>query len=1018
MLKKRLQFSRTAALIVVLCMGTSGAYALISSRAATAPSGAIKITTYAWDGQPVGIGNVKVIVETIGGPQRCDSNDGVTNAAGDNSVTLTNCKVANNGGQKMYRLVDAQREGYSLRSLHMNNGDMAIGDNNSFPVRQGVTTSLSVYMNPPPTFNPPPPAPDPTPAPATKHKGSVKITSYAFVSDSSQVGIGNVKMTISAVGGPEKCTSNIGTTNAAGDNSVTLEGCEVADGGGPKTYEIKAEREGYTQRSVRIVEGSNKTVADNNRFTIKKDETTNLHVWMTPPPNFEPPAGGGGNGGPGGGAGGGAGAKNGHLEVTSYVYESDSKQIRQANVKVKVNSIGSNGDKAQTCDDTERTTDASGGSSQANANYAQANFLNCWTGPDGKRQYQLSAVEAPSGYAFRSLHMISSSTFVNGGKSSQRVDEPFFLTAEKVSLAVWLTKLDQAPSLANIQNGITDPTVAAQVANIVASLPPNAGAGAVHQVATKSGIVYVPAKNNEASKALAMLMNSLINADQLSPTFAQPKTPEDDDPLEEEGEDGDTAEGAEAEGEEESEPTPPTAPSNLRAEQDSAGSIVLVWDAANGNPNGEVVSYDVERLDANSTDGGELETVSETRWKDGEEIKYPQEYTYRVYAKDDEDNASEAATVTITTTPLVTNVPGSGANAASPQGGEESGSQNQPAAPPTVITNPNNGAVSVSIPAGAISEPAACAVGEANGDDSSLEGLGEVVVSPQEVDCRKQNGEEVDEFEADVETDVEVDEEAIDGDDELDLYAFDGTDWVEVPTSEDEDGEGRPEDSTAEYTSAKLVKGEKGKRKAKYTVKSKKPTKLAVMKKKQEKGGLSPIFIIPPIILLGSGVAFILYRKQLIFSPVRSYPNGDVDLTLTPRAPEITPVAPVKPEETSIMATPELSQPEPLPDIELSATPQETPQVPMEVDVSEASPGPEVPPTEAKEPVAFVQPEAAVIQPVPPETTPSPQEAPLDEAAEPQKLLTVDDLPTDYSGLEPEQIVRPTKTPKDGGGAS
>ncbi len=1017
MLKKRLQFSRTAALIVVLCMGTSGAYALISSRAASAPSGAIKITTYAWDGQPVAIGNVRVVVETVGGSQRCDSNDGVTNAAGDNSVTLTDCKVANNGSQKMYRLVDAQREGYSFRSLHMNNGDMAIGDNNSFPVRKGVTTSLSVYMNPPPTFNPPPAAPDPTPA--TKHKGSVKITSYAFVSESSQVGIGNVKMTVTAVDGPEKCTANTGTTNAAGDNSVTLEGCEVADSGGPKTYEIKAERDGYTQRSVRIVEGTNKTAADNNRFTIKKDEITNLHVWMTPPPNFEPPAVGG-TGGPGGGAGGGAGAKNGHLEVTSYTYESDSKQTRQANVKVKVNSIGSNGDKAQTCDDTERTTDANGGSSQANANYAQANFLNCWTGPDGKRQYQLSAVEAPSGYAFRSLHVISGGTFVSGGKSSQRVDEPFLLTAEKVSLAVWLTKLEQAPSLATIQNSITDPTVAAQVANIVASLPPNAGAGAVHQVATKSGIVYVPAKNNEASKALALLMNSLINADQLSPTFAQPKTPEDDDPLEEEGEDGDTAEGDEAEGEEEAEPTPPTAPSNLKAEQDSAGSIVLVWDAANGNPNGEAVSYDVERLDANSTDGGELETVTETRWKDQEEIKYPQEYTYRVYAKDDEDNASEAAIVTFTTTPLVTNVPGPAADAATPQGGEESGSQNQAAAPPTVITNPNNGAVSVNMPAGAVSQPAACAVGEANGDDSSLEGLGEIVVSPQEVACRAQNGDEIEEFETEVETDVEIDEEEIDGDDELDLYAFDGTDWVEVPTSDDEDGEERPEDSTADYTSAKLVKGEKGKKKAKYTVKSKKPTKLAVMKKKQEKGGFNPIFVIPPIILLGSGVAFILYRKQLIFSSAKSYPNGDVDLMLTPRAPEITPVAPGQPEEIIAMPTAELPQTEPLPDIEPPATPQETPLAPVEADIPEVSPEPEVAPIEAKEPVAFAQPvEANLIQPVPSESAPQPlQEVPVDEVTESQKLLTVDDLPTDYSGLEPEQIVRPTKTPKDGGGAS
>lgn len=1017
MLKKRLQFSRTAALIVVLCMGTSGAYALISSRAASAPSGAIKITTYAWDGQPVGIGNVRVVVETIGGTQRCDSNDGVTNAAGDNSVTLTDCKVASNGGQKMYRLVDAQRDGYSFRSLHMNNGDMAIGENNSFPVRKGVTTSLSVYMNPPPTFNPPPAAPDPTPAPATKHKGKVKITSYAFVSDSSQVGIGNVKMTVTAVGGPEKCDSNTGTTNAAGDNSVTLEGCEVADSGGPKTYEIKAERDGYVQRSVRIVEGSNKTVAENNRFTIKKDETTNLHVWMTPPPNFQPPSESGGNGGPGGGAGGGSGQKDGHLEVTSYIYESDSKQIRQGNVKIKINSIGSNGDKSQTCDDTERTTDSNGGSAQANANYAQANFVNCWTGSDGKRQYQLSAVEAPAGYAFRSLHMISGGTFVNGSKSTQRVDEPFFLTSEKVSLGVWLTKLEQAPSLATIQNSITDPTVAAQVANIVASLPPNSGAGAVHQVVTKSGVVYVPAKNNEASKALAMLMNSLINANQLDPAFAQPNTPEDDDPLEDEGEgEGDgTVEGDIAE-EEGGEPTPPTAPSNLKAEQDAAGSIVLVWDPANGNPNGEAVSYDVERLDATSSQGGELETVTETRWKDDDDIKYPQEYTYRVYAKDDEDNASEAATVTITTTPLVTNVPGPDAATAGPQSSEEASGQNQPAGQPTTITNPNNGSVSVTIPAGAVSEPVACAVGEANGDESDLEGMGEVVVSPQEVNCRKQNGDEVDEFGADVETEVEVDEEAIDGDDEYDLYAFDGTDWVEVPTSED--GEERPEDSTADYTSAKLVKGEKGKKKAKYAVKSKKSTKLAVMKKKQEKGGFSPIFIIPPAILLGSGMAFILYRKQLIFSSAKSYPNGDVDLTLTPRPPEVTPTPaePAQPMDiAAAMPMPEVAQPEQAPsELEMSAESAPvpvaaTPELPEPNVISDNSPEPEAQPLE---PVVVSPPESTIVEPQPP------QDIPTDEITEPQKLLTVDDLPTDYSGLEPEQIVRPTKKPTDGGGAS
>lgn len=126
---------------------------------------------------------------------------------------------------------------------------------------------------------------------ANSHVGSIKLTSYSYV-NGALVPIGNVNVTVETVGGSQKCNNNKGTTNAAGDHSVTLSGCQVSGDGTAKMYRlIAADRPGYQFRSLHSNHGAGRPIEAGNSFKVVKGDTTSLQVWMndlTPPP--APPA--------------------------------------------------------------------------------------------------------------------------------------------------------------------------------------------------------------------------------------------------------------------------------------------------------------------------------------------------------------------------------------------------------------------------------------------------------------------------------------------------------------------------------------------------------------------------------------------------------------------------------------------------------------------------------------------------------------------------------------------------------
>ncbi len=915
MLKRRLQYSRMAALVVVFGMAASGVNSLLFSSAASNSTGDIKVATFAFvDNQAVPIGDVGVVVQSVGGSQRCDDNSRVIPAGGDRTVTFTNCQVALSGGPKQYKLASPPtRDGYGFRSLHMATPGLEISPEGYFPVKAGQTTFLHIYMDPPPTFNPPPPqepketsyTPPSAPSPSIPNPtGSVKVTSYAFY-DNGVIPIGNVKVAIQSIGNMQKCDSNTKTTPQGGDHAVTFNNCEVANDGGDKQYElISATRDGYAMRgNLRINSGGNQTVSSDNRFTVKKGETTSLVIWMTPPANFVPPPISQPGGylppsGGGGGTGGSSSHKNGTIEVTSYTYLSEGNIVRQGNVKVSVHSVNTDNHPDHSCDQTEKVTDVVGGPNAANPNsnpnYAQATFANCWTSNDGAKQYEISRLELPSGYALRRLNILDGK-FISGSTHSSSMGERFNVAAnQKARLTIWMTKVGSpvvaVPTL-TAQGNPSDPNNPASPILATAAGSNPAGVGAVHQVVTKNGISYVAAKNNEASKTLATLLNTLINPNQLDPTNvtgtnngAVPDKCKVDDPPEECDIDPcdadnppedcaiDPCDGDNPPDDCNEDMDPPTVPASLSAQQDPSGSIVLSWGKSTGNPPEEEVKYIVERYEAGNENPEEFEALG-AEYLDKQDLKYPKEYTYNIYSVDLNDNTSDAASVTIVTQPPEANVSREiGQQQESPNDNGQPQPDNPAESPSIPISSPSL-PVTVNIPTNAHPEPMACAVGETGDDSDLLTSIGDTVVDPSQLVCREEDGELVEDFDEELETEIELEDEEIE---DSELYVFDGTDWQEV--SADEDGESKVEGTLAQYASAKREKGVKG-AKSKLKVKSKKPIKLAVIKRTNSNASKA-IFILPPLVLLAGGAWYVLRRRQVV--PALNETPGLKDIDLMP----------------------------------------------------------------------------------------------------------------------------------------
>jgi hypothetical protein len=92
----------------------------------------------------------------------------------------------------------------------------------------------------------------------------------------------------------------------------------------------------------------------------------------------------------------------GKIQVTTYAYNGPGKLERVGNTVVHTKAVGnfSTTDAAHNCSNYNQTTN----SDHSSAGYGQANFSKCWSGSGGTKAYQLSYVNPPAGYSFRSIH--------------------------------------------------------------------------------------------------------------------------------------------------------------------------------------------------------------------------------------------------------------------------------------------------------------------------------------------------------------------------------------------------------------------------------------------------------------------------------------------------------------------------------------------------------------------------------------------------------------------------------------
>lgn len=176
----------------------------------------------------------------------------------------------------------------------------------------------------------------------------------------------------------------------------------------------------------------------------------------------------------------------------------------------------------------------------------------------------------------------------------------------------------------------------------------------------------------------------------------------------------------------------PSAPGNLRAEETN-GAVDLTWDASTDD-NG-IANYIIER----STDNKEWTTLSEssdTSYSDTD-ASFNTLYYYRVSAKDNDGNVSDYAVVEITTGEFEANA------------FKDSDSTIQS----------DDGVVVARIPAGALSEDAAC---EIVIDEESQGALGdrEVLHGPYKLVCKKKDGSIFDKFDKPVTYEVSISDEA------------------------------------------------------------------------------------------------------------------------------------------------------------------------------------------------------------------------------------------------------------------
>lgn len=197
----------------------------------------------------------------------------------------------------------------------------------------------------------------------------------------------------------------------------------------------------------------------------------------------------------------------------------------------------------------------------------------------------------------------------------------------------------------------------------------------------------------------------------------------------------------------------PSTPTNLKARQNDSASVTVSWDPSTDNSG--VVGYVVERSTDKVTWSKLTDSVKDTNYNDST-ISFGTKYSYRVSAFDASGNVS---------TPAVTEIQ---TEAFSPNAFANSEAK----------INSDDGRVTVTIPAGALSEDAACTIVARDDIDLATPKGTSLVTGPYELVCKKKDGSTVDTYNKPVTFDVNLENPKSSL--KYAIYNYDGTSWADA----------------------------------------------------------------------------------------------------------------------------------------------------------------------------------------------------------------------------------------------
>lgn len=544
-----------------------------------------------------------------------------------------------------------------------------------------------------------------------------------------------------------------------------------------------------------------------------------------------------------------ASQSNGRIKVTWYEWKSGGNLARIGGGTVGVAATGFGmTDTAHNCNPYLSTVIAPGAD--------QVTFPNCWPGgTSAGKEYHLENIGVPVGYNLSSIRMAG---------NNERIDNKFRVyPGQETSIAIWLEKIAAPPGSSTGNSGGSS-----AVSTWVPVVPPTA--------TNPYGKPPPPPNVDPRVYYLTAPIQTVLTGDGISTalqtrdvvlgreSIGAPPVVDDDD--------GSNAAVAANK--------PPSTPEKVTLEEVGPGAIKVNWSASTDD-SGEPPTYTVERAGTDGSweevdaliEGTEISDVIED--DEGNKI-YEGEYTYRVIAEDgDGDTSDYSSPAPIKTGKFKPVVP------ADSQGEEGNGE------PTNLATSDQT--TGVTIPDNAVNEALDCSVATgAIGDSGQSGNIGEIQGSTQNLVCREEDGDLVENFDEDVEYSLDMENSLVSEDTEL--YGFDGEDWVEIETDDEEYLE--DDGTTLEYTSAKRVKGDK----TTFKVKSKKPMILAIIDR-HNPSPVVKIAIATTLLAVLGGVGFMTYvtimRRRIQARALHPYEDIDiaplhprVDYTPTLTAPE------------------------------------------------------------------------------------------------------------------------------------